>query len=91
MRINFEDRSVTYNQFLDDVARKVAHMVWKSIKKDMEKEPEMVTTEEAAKILGISPGRMRRIKDRFPHLKAGDSTRGRLLFKRDALLNEYAR
>lgn len=91
MRINFEDRSVTYNQFLDDVARKVAHMVWKSIKKDMEKEPEMVTTEEAAKILGISANHLRRIKDRFPHVKAGENVQGKLLFKRDSLLESYVR
>lgn len=91
MRISFDDRSVTYAQFLEDVSRKVAHLVYKSIKKDMEQQPEMVSTAEAAKILSISPDRMRRIKDRFPHIKEGENQQGKLLFVRDALLREYAK
>jgi uncharacterized protein (DUF2461 family) len=86
MRIHFEDRSVTYNQFLDDVAKKVAFLVWKDINKKMAEQPEMVTTEEAARILNITPDWLRHIKDRFPHIKTGDTKQGKLLFVRDALL-----
>lgn len=90
MRLNFEDKSVTYAQFVDDVARKVAYLVQKNMAKELAKEPEMVSTDEAAAILGITPDWLRRIKDRFPHIKAGDQKQGKLLFVRDALLKEYA-
>ena len=91
MRLQFDDRSVTYAQFLDDVARKVAHLVRKDMEKELAKEPEMVSTEEAARILSISPRRLRELKDRFPHIKSGESKQGKLLFVRNALLREYAR
>ena len=91
MNIHFADRNVTYAQFLDDVSRKVAMLVTRNIKNMQEQEPDMVSTEEAAQILGITPGRLRHIKDRFPHVKAGDNMQGKLLFKRDALLVAYTR
>ena len=58
------------------------------IKKMMlnEQPPEMVTTEEAAKILGIGPKRMRDIADRYPHIKRGDTPQSPLLFLRSALI-----
>lgn len=91
MALHFADRSVSYQQFLDDVARKVAFLVGKSLREAKDSTPDMVSTEEAARILNISADRMRHIKDRFPHVKSGDGKQGRLLFKRDALLTEYAR
>lgn len=48
--------------------------------------PDMVTTEEAAGILGITPSRMRQIKDKFPHAKKGDKMQGKLLFRKADLL-----
>ena len=51
-----------------------------------ERMDEMVTTEEAAAILGITPSRMRQIKDKFPHAKKGASMQGRLLFRKADLL-----
>ena len=87
--MHFDDRSVTYDRFLNDLASKVAYLVYNRIKKDMEKEPEMVSTAEAAAILKISQDRMRRIKDRFPHIKQGDGKQGKLLFVRNSLLESY--
>lgn len=48
----------------------------------------MVTTREAAAILGISPARMRQIADRFPHIKKGEKQQGALLFLRKALIKK---
>ena len=58
------------------------------------KPTEMVGVKEAARILGISEGRMREIKDKFPHIKSGYYQQGRLLFVRSSLLEnwmDYAR
>ena len=52
-------------------------------------EAEYVDANEAARILGVSPNYLRQIKDRYPHMKAGDRKQGRILFRRDALLNEF--
>lgn len=49
-------------------------------------EEEMVTTKEAARILGITPGRMRQIANRYPHVKRGESKQGKLLFVKKSLL-----
>lgn len=49
-------------------------------------EEEMVTTKEAARILGITPGRMRQIADQYPHVKRGESKQGKLLFVKKSLL-----
>ena len=59
-----------------------------ALRKEMKalRQPEMVTTSEAAKILGISDGRMRQIADQYPHIKKGDHKQGQLLFKREALV-----
>lgn len=72
---------------IDAIAYKCALIVFKKIREAENKDlPEMVTTKQAADILKISPDRMRRIAHRFPHVKKGDETRGKLLFVRDALL-----
>lgn len=52
-------------------------------------ETEYVDTDEAARILGVSPNYLRQVKDRYPHMKAGDRKQGRIMFKRDALLSEF--
>lgn len=43
-----------------------------------------ITTEEAARILGISPRYLRRIKDRYPYRQ--ETRKGKILFKRSSLL-----
>lgn len=52
-------------------------------------ETEYVDTDEAARILGVSPNYLRQVKDRYPHMKAGNRKQGRIMFKRDGLLNEF--
>lgn len=69
---------------IDQIARKVALIVAKKIK-EKTTPPEFVTTNEAAAILRITPGRMRAIADKYPHIKKGEGKQGRLLFVRDAL------
>ena len=48
--------------------------------------PDLCTTSEAAKILGISPAYLRRIADRYPHVKQGEGKQARLLFRKEGLL-----
>lgn len=76
---------------IDAIAYKAAKIVVSELKKCEEPQLEMVPVSVAAKILGISEDHMRRIKDKFPHIKNGNNKQGRLLFVRDALLKEYAK
>lgn len=89
--IHFSDRTVTYAQFLEDVSRKIAFLVEKRLGERLkeQQQKELVTTEEAARILGITADRLRHIKDRFPHVKGGDNRQGKLLFVRDSLITSY--
>ena len=50
---------------------------------------EFVGSNEAARILGVSTSYLRSIKDRFPHKKVGDSSQGRILFKKSELISNY--
>lgn len=54
-----------------------------------ESDSQYVNSMEAARILGVSPNYLRAVKDRYPHIKAGDQKQGRIMFRRDALLNEF--
>ncbi len=75
---------------LNFLADQVADLVVKKLKSVRNlSETEYVDTEEAARILGVSANYLRQVKDRYPHLKAGDRKQGRIMFKRDALLNEF--
>ena len=76
---------------IDAIAYKAAVIVAQRLKKVIKEErpPKMVSTKEAAKILGITPCRMRQIADRFPHVKQGENKQGKLLFVRDGLLKNY--
>ena len=72
---------------IDAIAYKAATIVVKKLNdKKNEILPEMVTTKEAAAILKITPGRMRQIAARFPHIKQGENKQSKLLFVREALL-----
>ena len=73
---------------MSELIHGVAVVVVEKLKKELRGEqlPEMVTTAEAAKILGISADRMRKIADRYPHIKKGENKQGQLLFMRNALL-----
>lgn len=77
---------------IDAIANKVAKSVVRLLEKsnaENGKNPVMVSTKEAAAILNISPGRMRQIAGRFPHVKQGNSKQGKFLFVKDALIENY--
>ena len=44
------------------------------------KEPELITVKEAAETLNLSEDYVRKIKDKLPHVKQGNSKQGRILF-----------
>lgn len=77
---------------IDAIAYRAATIIMQKMKKAQKTGsdlPKMVSSREAAAILGITPGRMRQIAERFPHIKQGDNKQGKLLFVRDALLENY--
>lgn len=83
MEINLSSRDI------DAIAYKVALILTNKMKGQASDEvPEMVTTAEAAKILHITPKRMREIAHRYPHVKRGDSRQAPLLFVRKSLLTQ---
>ncbi|MGN1260486.1 MAG: hypothetical protein ACI4UC_05195 [Alloprevotella sp.] len=77
---------------IDAIAYRTAVIVMQKLKKAQKESqnlPKMVSTREAAAILGITSERMRQIAERFPHIKQGEHKQGKLLFVRDALLENY--
>lgn len=78
---------------MDEIVHKLRVALRDDMKKMLKNElpPEMVTTSEAAKMLGITPDRLRHIAstnpNRYPHTKRGDSKQAPLMWVRDALLN----
>ena len=53
------------------------------------KEPELITAKEAAETLNLSEDYVRKIKDKLPHVKQGNSKQGRLLFVKEGLMEAY--
>ena len=53
------------------------------------KEPELITVKEAAQILNLSEDYVRKIKDKLPHVKQGNSKQGRILFVKEGLMDAY--
>ena len=76
------------NEIVDLIANRVVDRVLNAIGKSAE-EPEYITSAQAARILGISDTYIRVIKDRFTTKKIGNSRQGRVLFRKDTLLQEY--
>ena len=73
---NYDKMEITLSKRdRDAIVHDLRIALLQDIKKMMAKEqqPEMVTTAEAARILGIGEKRMRDIKDRYPHIKRGDT------------------
>lgn len=54
------------------------------------KEPKLVSTKEAARMLGISERRLRQIKNRLGYVKHGELMQGRLMFDANKIQNRYA-
>ena len=76
---------------IEAIASKTAEILFRKLREEEEPPSDYVSVKEAAHILGITQNHMRRIKDKFPHIKNGPNSQGRLLFKRDSLLAEYAK
>ena len=53
------------------------------------KEPELITVKEAVETLNLSEDYVRKIKDKLPHVKQGNSKQGRLLFVKEGLMEAY--
>ena len=71
-----------------ELSKKTINLIADAVIKRMKREPEVMTTKEAAELLGITEDRLRRIKDRLPHIK-GEGKQGRLLFFREGLVEGY--
>jgi hypothetical protein len=52
-------------------------------------EAKYVDANEAARILGVSANYLRQVKDKYPHVKAGDHQQGRIMFLREALMKDF--
>lgn len=74
---------------VDSIAYKAAKIVISELRKKEQPEQDLVSVKEAARMLGVSEDYLRRIKDRFPHVKSGDSKQGRILFVKNALIPSY--
>lgn len=70
---------------IDAIAYKVALIVEKRLR-EKEVFPDLVSTEEAARILGVTPRTMRMNKDKYKYTKTGDNMQGKLLFERKSLI-----
>lgn len=78
------------NIVAQQMSAKVAEEVVKKLRGNLcVSDTEYVDTDEAARILGMSPAYLRAVKDRYPHIKAGNTKQGRIMFRRDSLLNQY--
>lgn len=73
------------------IAQRTTDMVVEKLRGDMrgQADTEYVNSKEAARILGVTPNYLRQVKDKYPHIKAGDKNAGRIMFRRDALLSEF--
>lgn len=72
---------------METIAQMTADIIMKKI--NPQEQQELVNTKEAARILGVSEWYIRKIKDRFPHVKAGNNGQGRILFYKKSLLPIY--
>ena len=48
-----------------------------------------VTMREAAEIIGVSESRMRKLRDKFRHIKMGKAMQSRVMFYRDGLEERF--
>lgn len=78
------------NSLVETLADKVAERVINHLKGDQKSlVPEMVDSNEAARILGVSRQYLLQIKDKFSFVKVGESKQSRIFFKKDDLLKEF--
>ena len=58
-------------------------------KEEVPSDEEYVDSKEAARLLGLTPNYLRTMKEKFPHIKVGGNSQGRVLFLKSALLMGY--
>lgn len=80
--MNKEEMTVLAALVADEVVKKLSSVRSSS-------ETEYVDTEQAARILGVSANYLRQVKDKYPHVKAGNHQQGRIMFLRQALMKEF--
>lgn len=56
---------------------------------DIKPQCEFLTTKEVAGMLKISADRVRKLKDKFPHVKSGGKDQGKLLFLKSAIMDNF--
>lgn len=88
MEVELSPKSIA--RLADALAPRVAKIIRNEIAKP-EDVQEWIDTNEAAAILGITPGTLRRQKSRYPHIKNGDNSQGNLRFLRSSLIETYAK
>lgn len=71
------------------IAAKTAKMVVKMLHREDALAQRLIPCSEAASRLGISPDRLRRLKDSFTHVKRGKGQQARLYFDADRLISEF--
>lgn len=76
---------------LHRLAHVLAPLIAKELKRKENDEERWITTHEAATMLGISDGHLRKTKDRYPHIKNGEHKQGELRFLQSAILKSYAK
>lgn len=69
--------------------RAIAAEVAKILRDNRVSDVRLIPCPEAAKRLGISQDRLRKIKNRFSYVKRGGGQRARLYFDADKLIREY--
>ena len=80
-----------------DEMKKLAEMTASLVLKGLQKEKSLdhtddndyIDSKEAAALLGLTPNYLRSQKDKYPHIKVGNTNQGRILFKRSELLANY--
>lgn len=69
---------------------KVADKVLKRLgKMPVDAQDEMVDSKEAARMIGVSPAYIRQLKDRIPHVKAGQHKQGRIFFRKADVISAF--
>lgn len=88
MNVELSPKSIAL--LADALAPRVAKIIRNEMNKP-EDVQEWIDTNEAAMVLGVTPGHLRRNKDRYPHIKNGEKQQGNLRFLRSSLIASYAK
>ena len=79
------------NTLAEILSEKVADKVMNRISGVNTAPDEMVDSKEAARMIGVCPAYMRRLKDRIPHVKVGLHKQGRILFRKADIISAFVK